>query len=48
MAGEKILSFKVSSLDPLGPVNIYFPFSNLTFVSLGILIGFFPSLDIVF
>ena len=42
----KILSFSVNYFDPLGPVKINLPLSSLTFVSLGIIIGFFPSLDI--
>ena len=43
----KILSFRVSSLVPLGPVKINFPLSTLTLVSFGIVIDFFPSLDII-
>ena len=43
----KILSFRVSSLDPFGPVNVNFPPSVLTLVSLGMCMGFFPSFDII-
>ena len=46
IVAEKILSFRVNSFDPLGPDKINFPFSSFTFVSLGMIIGFFPSLDI--
>ena len=40
-------AFIFNSLEPLGPVKINFPPSDLTFVSFGIGIGFFPSLDII-
>jgi hypothetical protein len=47
IVAEKILSFRVNSFDPLGPDKINFPFSSFTFVSLGMIIGFFPSLDMI-
>ena len=46
ISNYKILSFRVNSFDPFGPVIINLPLSSLIFVSLGIIIGFFPSLDI--
>ena len=43
-----ILSLNGNSFDPFGPDNMIFPPSNLSFASLGIAIGFFPSFDIKF
>ena len=47
VADARDLPFKDNSFDPFGPVRINLPPSSLIFVSLGIIIGFFPSLDII-
>ena len=42
----KILSLRVNSRDPFGPVTVNLLPSTFTLVSLGIVIGCLPSLDI--